>query len=417
MNSTTIHALQTVKNASRSLLQLPSQKTHDVLNTLADALTTHTETILQANQTDLQQMDKADPRFDRLLLTKSRIQQIAQDVKNIAQLPSPLNINLSQTILPNGLRLTKVSVPIGVIAVIFEARPNVLIDVFSLCFKSGNACVLKGGKEAQASNLVLFTLVQQALAKHDVPTDIVYLMPAAHDAVHDLLHAVGLVDVCIPRGSQGLIQFTRQHARIPVIETGAGIVHTYFDASGDVVKGANIINNAKTRRVSVCNALDCLVIHRQRLTDLPQLVTSLAAHNVIIFADGLSYAALEAHYPNHLLNVATAEVFGKEFLDYKLAIKAVDSLENAIQHISQFTSGHSEAIIAEDKSAINTFLKQIDAAAVYANTSTAFTDGAQFGLGAEIGISTQKLHARGPMGLMELTSYKWIIRGDGQIRG
>lgn len=361
-------------------------------------------------------MAREDPRYDRLLLSEERILAMAADVEAIAALPQPLDRMLEDKRMANGLRIQRVSVPLGVIAVIYESRPNVTIDVFALCFKTGNACVLKGGKEAQHSNAILVSLINESLRGQDVDNHSVYLLPSDRRALNVLLSARNLIDVCIPRGSQALINFVRENAKIPVIETGAGIVHTYFDVSGSVEKGRLVIDNAKTRRVSVCNALDTLIIHEKRLADLPRLVDLLAEKKVEIFADELSYEALKAFYPKPLLQKANSKDFGQEFLSYKMSIKTVSSVEEAVCHIMQYTSGHSEAIIAEDQKAMTYFLTHVDAAAVYVNASTAFTDGGQFGMGAEIGISTQKLHARGPMALAALTSYKWIILGDGHTR-
>ena len=318
--------------------------------------------------------------------------------------------------LNSGLSLEKVTVPLGVVGIIYESRPNVTFDVFSLCIKSGNAVLLKGGSDAESSNRYIVTLIKEVLEAHQISPQIIELLPSDRAATQELLNAVGYVDMIIPRGSQNLIDFVRDNAKVPVIETGAGIVHTYFDGSGDVKKGADIIFNSKTRRVSVCNALDCLIIHQSRLSDLPDLTKKLASKNVVLYADEKSFNTLTGKYPSELLQRAEEKHFGTEFLDYKMSIKTVGSIEQALDHIFNHGSKHSEAIVAEDASAINTFLKNVDAAAVYANASTAFTDGAQFGLGAEIGISTQKLHARGPMGLREMTSYKWLIRGDGTVR-
>jgi glutamate-5-semialdehyde dehydrogenase len=323
---------------------------------------------------------------------------------------------LSETVRPNGMKITKVSVPFGVIGIIYEARPNVTFDVFSLCLKSGNACVLKGGSDAIYSNTAIVNIIHQVLNKHGLPSDAVTLLPVGREETNEMLHANGYIDLIIPRGSQGLIDFVRQNSSIPVIETGAGICHTYFDAAGDVDRGAEIVFNAKTRRPSVCNALDCLILHSSRLSDLPVLTAKLAEKEVIIYADEPSYNILKKSYPENLLQRATEESFGTEFLSLKMAVKTVGSLDEALDQISRYSSKHSEAIISEDFAAIETFRKMVDAAAVYSNASTAFTDGAQFGLGAEIGISTQKLHARGPMALEELTSYKWIVEGQGQIR-
>ncbi len=412
-----LECLKETKNASYDLALLSEDKRNAILTSLAGSLLKTCDKILNANAKDLANIDKHNPMYDRLLLNESRIKAIAEDVKNVANLPSPLSKRLEHKVMPNGLNIEKISVPLGVIGIIYEARPNVTIDAFALCFKSGNAVVLKGGKEAYHSNLIFVEIIQKCLKEHDVDVNSVYLFPPSREETHILLQATGLLDVCIPRGSQSLIDFVRQNAKIPVIETGAGIVHTYFDASGDLKKGRDIINNAKTRRVSVCNALDCLLIHKERIKDLYSLVEPLQNHNVEIFADVKSYEALKANYNLELLHTAKAEDFGREFLSYKLAVKVVDSIDEAMQHIIKHTSSHSEAIITEDIKSANSFIEKVDAAVVYVNASTAFTDGGQFGMGAEIGISTQKLHARGPMGLEALTSYKWVVHGNGQVRG
>lgn len=408
--------LRQLKRDYPALLNLSDTQRNALLLDLATRIEQHAPEIIVANALDLAKMPPEDPKYDRLKLTTERINAVAADVRKVANLTTPLGIILEQRTLANGLDLQKTRVPLGVVAVIYEARPNVTIDVFSLCFKSGNAVVLKGGSEAMHSNQILVELIKQSLLAQQINPDIVYLMPPERAAVYDLLNAVGLVDVCIPRGSQNLIQFVRENAKIPVIETGAGIVHTYFDYNGDISSGAKIINNAKTRRVSVCNALDTLIIHSSRLVELAELVAPLIENQVIIYADTESYRMLAGTYPAKLLKSACTEDFGREFLDYKLAVKCVDKLEEAIKHIQQYSSGHSEAIISNDPQNIEQFINQIDAAVVYVNASTAFTDGGEFGMGAEIGISTQKLHARGPMALPELTSYKWIVRGNGQIR-
>lgn len=402
--------------ASRELNLLNTTKINEVLNKLANAAEKSAEFILRENQKDLVKMDPVDPKYDRLKLNAGRINGIANDIRNVASLPSPLGRTLSETVRPNGLKITKIAVPFGVIGIVYEARPNVTFDVFSLCLKSGNACILKGGSDAYHSNLAIVSVIQKVLQSNGINQDILTLLPSGREAASELLNARGYVDLLIPRGSQGLIDYVRKNATIPVIETGAGICHTYFDEFGDLQKGCAVINNAKTRRVSVCNALDCLIIHRSRLNDLVSLTKLLIENDVEIFADLPAYDKLEDHYPTHLLNVATPESYGTEFLSYKMAIKSVDSFEEALAHIAKYSSKHSEAILSEDHDRCDQFMKVVDAAAVYVNSSTAFTDGAQFGLGAEIGISTQKLHARGPMGLEELTSYKWLVEGDGQIR-
>ena len=403
-----------VKQASKTLALLTDQQRNDVLNAVADAIIANKARILEANAQDLAKMDKSNPLYDRLQLTEKRLQDIAADMRNVATLPSPLGHITKQKTLPNGLRLCRVSVPFGVIGMIYEARPNVTYDVFSLCFKSGNACVLKGGRDAVASNEEGVAVIHEVLAKFGVNPDVVTLLPATHEATGEMLNAVGYVDLCIPRGGRKLIDFVRDTARIPVIETGAGVVNTYFDKDGDLEMGRAIINNAKTRRVSVCNALDCLIIHQDRLSDLPALCEKLAEKNVIIYADDAAYDALNGKYP--YLEHATEESFGTEFMDYKMAVKTVASLDEALEHIDENGSGHSEAIVTMNEQTARKFQAHVDAACVYWNAPTSFTDGAQFGLGAEIGISTQKLGPRGPMALEEITTYKRLIEGEGQTR-
>lgn len=404
-----------VKRASKSLALLSDEQRNEILNSVAEAIINNKARILDANAKDLARMDKTNPMYDRLQLTDSRLEGIAADMRNVATLPSPLGHVTKQKTLSNGLRLCRVSVPFGVIGMIYEARPNVTFDVFSLCFKSGNACVLKGGKDADCSNREEVALIHEVLAKYGVSTDVVALLPATHEATGEMLNAVGYIDLCIPRGGRRLIDFVRDTAKVPVIETGAGVVNTYFDKDGDVEMGKAIINNAKTRRVSVCNALDCLLIHQDRLADLPVIVSLLETSHVIIYADEQAYQALNGKYP--YLEHATADDFGHEWMDYKLAIKTVASLDEALAHIDAFGSGHSEAIITMNETAARQFQAHVDAACVYWNAPTSFTDGAQFGLGAEIGISTQKLGPRGPMALEEICTYKWLIEGEGQIRG
>ena len=403
-----------VKRASKSLGLLTDEQRNEILLAVADAIIDQKERILKANAEDLAKMEKSNPLYDRLQLTDSRLEGIAGDMRNVATLTSPLGHITKQKTLPNGLRLCRVSVPFGVIGMIYEARPNVTFDVFSLCFKSGNACVLKGGKDADCSNREEVTLIHEVLEKYGVSKDVVALLPATHEATGEMLNAVGYIDLCIPRGGRKLIDFVRDTARVPVIETGAGVVNTYFDEDGDLGKGKAIVNNAKTRRVSVCNALDCLLIHEKRLVELAELVKLVAEKHVIIYADDKAYAALDGKYP--YLEHATAESFGTEFMDYKMAIRTVVSLDEALAHIDQYGSGHSESIVTENKEAARKFQQMVDAACVYWNAPTSFTDGAQFGLGAEIGISTQKLGPRGPMALEEICTYKWLIEGEGQIR-
>ena len=403
-----------VKRASKSLALLSDMQRNKILNAVADAIINNKDRILKANAQDLAKMSQENPLYDRLQLTEDRLEGIAADMRNVATLPSPLGYVTKQKTLPNGLRLCRVSVPFGVIGMIYEARPNVTFDVFSLCFKSGNACVLKGGKDADCSNCEEVALIHEVLEKYGINPDVVALLPATHEATGEMLNAVGYVDLCIPRGGRKLIDFVRDTARIPVIETGAGVVNTYFDKDGDLEMGRAIINNAKTRRVSVCNALDCLLVHQDRLADIAELVKPMASSKVIIYADAQAYAALDGKYP--YLEHATDDSFGTEFMDYKLAIKTVSSLEEALNHIDENGSGHSESIITMNEQTAHKFQSHVDAACVYWNAPTSFTDGAQFGLGAEIGISTQKLGPRGPMALEEICTYKWLIEGEGQIR-
>lgn len=407
---------QRARAAKTQMTALSTARIDGLLKDLAAAITGQTPLLLSANQKDLVRMDPADPKYDRLELTPARIESIARDISNIAALDTPLDRTLSKRVLPNGLEISKVTVPLGVVGMIYEARPNVTADAFTLCFKTGNVALLKGGSDADDSNRALLDIFHGVLGRHGIDPSVVQLLPAERTSTQALLHAVGWVDVVIPRGSQQLINFVRENARVPVIETGAGVVHTFFDETGDVSKGADIVLNAKTRRVSVCNALDCLLIHRTRLKDLPALVGPMEAKQVEIHADPAAFAALSGHYASGLLFPAIEADFGTEFLSLKMAVKTVGNLEEALAHIRRYSSGHSEAILSGDKDNMEYFIRAVDAAAVYVNTSTAFTDGAEFGLGAEIGISTQKLHARGPMGLDALVSYKWIVRGNGQIR-
>ena len=402
--------------AGRDIVSVSPDTIVAVLNDLAGAAIAQTALLLQENQKDLDRMDVSDPKYDRLKLTEVRIKDIAKDMVNVANLPHPLGHILSEKTMPNRLHIKKIGVPLGIVGVIYEARPNVTFDVFALCFKTGNVCILKGGSDAEFSNKAIIKIIHAVLAKHGINKNVAVLLPPEREATEALLNAIGYIDVLIPRGSQSLIDRVRQQSKVPVIETGAGIVHTYFDETGDLNKGSEIVFNAKTRRVSVCNALDCLILHSSRLSDLPELAQKLTEKDVEIFADERAYTSLKGSYPDNLLKKAQPEHFGTEFLDYKMAIKTVDSFDEALNHIAGHSSKHSEAIITENAQHAATFLNKVDAAAVYLNASTAFTDGAQFGLGAEIGISTQKLHARGPMGLQELTSYKWIVQGDGQVR-
>ncbi|MBP1640976.1 MAG: glutamate-5-semialdehyde dehydrogenase [Bacteroidetes bacterium] len=415
MNSLTT-IFENAHQAKKELSKITDATINRVLNAIADEAVAQSAHIIEENRKDLDRMSPDDPKYDRLKLTAERIEGIASDLRNVALLPSPLGHVLSDIVRPNGVNIKRITVPFGVIGIIYEARPNVSFDVFSLCLKSGNVCLLKGGSDAQNSNSAIVELIRKVLVKFELNPDIVTLLPSGHETTTELLHAVGQVDLVIPRGGQKLIEHVRDNARVPVIETGAGVCHTYFDEFGDLKKGAAIINNAKTRRVSVCNALDCLLVHASRIHDLSMLCAPLINSNVVIYADEQSYGSLKGFYPERLLKEASEKEYGTEFLDYKMAIKTVGTFTEALDHIAKYGSKHSEAIVSENKLRIATFQQQVDAACVYANTSTAFTDGAQFGLGAEIGISTQKLHARGPMALQEMTTYKWVITGNGQIR-
>ncbi len=406
-----------VKRASRSLTGISEDTVNAILCEVADAALSEKAMLLAENAKDLARMNPSNPMYDRLKLTDERIDGIASDTRKVSTLPSPLGQVLQRTTLPNGLELTRMRVPFGVIGIVYEARPNVTFDVFALCLKAGSACVLKGGKDADCSNRAIVGLIKMVLTKHGLDEHIIELLPATHESTADLLHANGYVDVVIPRGSKRLINFVRTEASVPVIETGAGVCHAYFDKDGDVAKGTRIINNAKTRRVSVCNALDCLLIHSARLSDLPVLCGPLQESHVRIYADEPAFVELQGSYPAELLfHISGEEAYDTEYQDYAMGVKTVKDVDEALDHILVHGSGHSECIISEDEAATDRFLREVDAACVYSNAPTSFTDGAQFGMGAEIGISTQKLHARGPMALEEITTYKWLIRGEGQVR-
>ena len=410
------HTFQAVRQARKELARMDDRTRQDILGAVADEIILAREELLEANALDLSRMDGNNPMYGRLMLNAERLEGIAGDMRRVAQLPCPLGRTLKEVRRPNGMVLRRESVPFGVIGVVYEARPNVGFDVFSLCFKSGNACILKGGSDARESNEAIVRLIHRVLERCGVSPDVIALMPPSRESTAQLLGAVGMVDLVIPRGSRKLIDFVRQTAKVPVIETGAGVVNMYFDESGDKEIGRRCITNAKTRRVSVCNALDCLLIHRSRLGDLPFLCADLAEKGVEIFADETAKTALQGHYPDDKLRDADSGSYGLEFLSMRMALRVVDSIDEALQHIEQYGSGHSESIIAEDEQTVARFRQDVDAACIYVNLPTSFTDGGEFGLGAEIGISTQKLGARGPMGLEELTTYKWIAEGRGQVR-
>ena len=405
---------RSVRLASRKLNLIDENKINTVLCRVADAAVAHTADILEANKQDLARMEPSNPKYDRLMLTEQRIADIAADMRRVSQLPSPLGRVLAEWTQPNGMTIKKVSVPFGVIGIIYEARPNVTFDVFSLCLKSGNAVIMKGGSDAACSNEAIVRVIHSVLREEGIDTACATLLPPSHEATAEMLNAVEYVDLIIPRGSKNLINFVRDNSRVPVIETGAGICNCYFHSSGNLEKGRRIVMNAKTRRVSVCNALDSLIIDRNRLADLPQLVAPLAEKNVIIYADEESFVSLTGLYPH--LEHATADDWGHEYMDYKMSLKTVSGIDEALDHIARYSSRHSESIVAEDAEAQARFQKEVDAACVYVNLPTSFTDGGQFGFGAEIGISTQKLHARGPMALPEITTYKYLITGNAQIR-
>ena len=410
LNDTLIAA----REASRRLNLTEHADTDKLLERLAENTVRRTGEILTANKHDLERMERNNPKYDRLMLNADRIEAIADGIRKVASLPSPLGVTLDQWTRPNGMRISKVSVPFGVIGVIYEARPNVTLDVFSLCVKSGSAVVLKGGSDAQHSNEAIVRIIADTLAECGLPAETVTLLPPSHQATAEMLNATGLIDLIIPRGGRALIDFVRNNSRVPVIETGAGVCSCYFHTAGDIAKGRDIILNAKTRRVSVCNALDALIIDRARLADLPALVGPLAEKNVTIYADPEAYAALDGSYP--LLEHATDDDRGREYMDYKMAVVTVSDIDEALAYIARYSSRHSESIVSEDADACRRFMHEVDAACVYTNLPTSFTDGGQFGFGAEIGISTQKLHARGPMGLHEITTYKYLIEGNGQVR-
>ncbi|EFI73002.1 MULTISPECIES: glutamate-5-semialdehyde dehydrogenase [Segatella] len=405
-----------VKAASKSLTLIKDETRNEILQAVAEAILAHKEEILAANRSDLSRMDKSNKVYDRLLLNDKRLEDIAADMHHVATLPSPLGKTLKEKTLENGLNLKRVSVPFGVIGMIYESRPNVTFDVFSLCFKSGNACILKGSKDADDTNRAEVKLIHNVLKQYHINTNVVELLPATHEATGELLNAVGYVDLCIPRGGKNLIKFVQSTAKVPVIETGAGIVHCYFDEEGDLTIGKDIVDNAKTRRPSVCNTLDTLIINEKRLQDLPELLSKVEAKGVRIYADAQAYKALKGKYTDDLLEKADEETWSYESMSLQMGVKTVANIDEALEHIAKYGSGHSESIITEDQDAQKKFQTLVDAACVYVNTPTSFTDGAQFGLGAEIGISTQKLGARGPMALEEITTYKWLITGHGQIR-
>ena len=408
--------LKQTQQAAAKVRRLETAQKSALLNRLAEIIESSVELIKVENQKDLDLMPQTDPKYDRLLLTDKRIADLASSLREVALLKDPSGEVLLEKTLENGLKLQKIAVPMGVVGVIYESRPNVTIDVASLCLMSGNACVLKGGKEAIFSNLCLVGLIHKALTEFDIPADAVMLLPTDRKLTEELLQATRYVDLIIPRGSDALIQFVRKNSLIPTIETGAGVCHTYIEKTADLAKAAAIVVNARVSRPSVCNSLDCAIVDAEIAeTFLPMLIEGFTKWNVEVFADEPAYEIFKKH-GYEKLQLAQADDFGKEWLDYKISIKTVNGFDEALNHIAENSSRHSEAILTENTEWAEIFLKEVDAAAVYHNASTRFTDGGQFGLGAEIGISTQKLHARGPFALEKLVTEKWLIKGSGQVR-
>ncbi|MCR9063768.1 MAG: glutamate-5-semialdehyde dehydrogenase [Cytophagales bacterium] len=404
------------RKASKSIANLNSEEKSEILLDLAKLIEKSAEKIKVENKKDLDRMEKSDPKYDRLLLSDSRIEGLVNSLKVVAQLEDPVGKELLKRTLPNGLKLSRIAVPLGVVGIIYESRPNVTVDVASLCLRSGNAAILKGGKEAHYSNMCLVSLIHEVLEKKGLPAEAVTLLPTDRSYTEKLLKAEKYVDVIIPRGSSGLINYVRSNSLIPTIETGAGVCHTYIEKTADAAMGAAILVNAKVTRPSVCNSLDCAVLDEEVLeTVIPQVLEGFKEYDVEVYADEKSYPIFEKNGYT-LLKKAQDEDFGKEWLDYKVSFKTVNGLDEALEHIERNSSRHSEAIITEDKAKAERFLKEVDAASVYHNASTRFTDGEEFGLGAEIGISTQKLHARGPFALEKLVTEKWVVKGEGQIR-
>lgn len=395
---------------------LPNSQRQKLVLALAEAIEQNIPMILAANAQDQNALDANNPMRDRLVLTQERLKNIAQDVRKVAELPDPCAIVQLESEIQPGLNLQRITVPLGVVGMIYESRPNVTIDMCALCLRSGNAAVLRGGSDAKHSNRAIVQVVHQLLSNHDLPTEIVYLLPIDRAHVKTLLTADAYIDILIPRGSKGLIDFVRAHATVPTIETGAGVCHTYVTKSADLPAAAQIVINAKISRPSVCNSLDTILIDTAVVeTFLPFVVKEFTQASVEIFADEQSYRVLQKlGYKS--LQLATKEDFGREFLDYKCSIKAVQSFNEAISHIAAHSSRHSEAICTQDTMQSQQFVAQIDAASVFVNASTRFSDGGMFGLGAEIGISTQKLHARGPFALEKLVTEKWVVHGQGHVR-
>lgn len=408
--------LQQSKKKSKTINCAPDKARIKLVKDIGENIRHNIPSILEANKKDLAKMETSDPLYDRLLLSKERLESIADTCTNVANLPDPTHKVISEHTTDNDLNIQKISLPLGVVGAIYEARPNVTVDICALSLRSGNAVILKGGSRAFSSNEAIVKTIHEVLEKNNFPTEVVQLLPAGREYVAEFLQAKEYIDILIPRGSKRLINFVRQNADIPTIETGAGVCHTYVHQDADITKAARIIENAKISRPSVCNCLDTIVVHESVAAELlTEIVTEFKHKNVGIWADKRAYEILEKlDYPN--LNKAETEDFGREFLSLGASIKVVDSYDEAVAHVSKHSSKHSEAIITEDQVTGEQWLKDIDAACVFINASTRFADGEVFGLGAEIGISTQKLHARGPFALEKLVTEKWFVRGNGQIR-
>ncbi len=408
--------LEATNKAAVAVRNLSSDDKKKILIRLAELLVENHDNIIRENKKDLDKIEDSNPKKDRLLLNENRIKDLAESLKDITKLEDPAGKIITDNTSENGLHIQKITVPIGVVGVIYEARPNVTIDVAALCLYAGNAVVLRGGSDAEFTNQVLVDIIHKVLKENNVDENVVQLLPVDRKFVKELLEAVKYIDIIIPRGSQQLIDFVREHSKVPTIETGAGVCHTYVESTANLDNAAKIVVNAKTQRPSVCNALDTVIVDKIIAEEfLPKLIDRFNDFKVEVFADDTAYTVLQnENYP--YLQKAAEENFGMEYLSQKCSIKTVYNFDEAIEHIRKYSSRHSEAIISEDIPLCERFLNEVDAAAVYTNASTRFTDGACFGLGAEIGISTQKLHARGPFALEKLTTEKWIIRGDGQIR-
>ena len=411
-----IEQLASTRSASTSLAVATSEKRNEVLFNLAQLLLENSAEIIIENLKDLAKISADDPMRDRLLLNSDRIESLSKSLYEVAKFSDPTGQVLTDKILSNGLKLTKISVPLGVVGVIFESRPNVTVDVAALCIRSGNAAVLRGGSDAWHTNAILVQLIHQALISAGLSSDLIRLLPTDRTHVSTLLHAVKYVDVIIPRGSEALIQRVRRESLVPTIETGAGVCHTFVAQSADIAMAVKVVINAKVSRPSVCNSLDTILLQESIAQEfLNKCARELAEYKVKVYADGESYDVLAGlNYP--YLQLAEESDFGREFLDFACSIRIVEDLNEALHHIDQYSSRHSEAIISSVESEANLFLASVDAAAVYWNASTRFTDGGVFELGAEVGISTQKLHARGPFGLEKLVTEKWVVKGNGQIR-